>query len=412
VKLQYQHHGRQFFFITLTLEGRVRALSQVVEGQARPLLMPAGEVVRAGLRSMHQVFPAVTISDSVIMPDHLHFLMIVNYQVSPSFNPLWASHMLMNAVETAWWEGAEWTGAAAPEPPLVGKGVTAAMPQMVGGDKLLAAPTFAAKCFSKMVPWLAATVEKGRIEAAWVNHLMNDRGLGRQEALAQLAQSRDIAGLAGARGRKPPSVQNRQLRFNRQCYIELSFDARQLKTIRHYIRLNPARLLWKLNHPDRFVCYPNIRHTVLDASRLWQGMGNLTLLGSPFLFHVRLTLKKSVVDHEAAIAEIVEKAQRGWIPVSGFISPGEVEALRRLKATPGARFIKMLPCSLPMRYDPSTEDSRELAADRLLILSGFTDTPHISGMDIRRAIGASRQFRANCLAMNDLADDLCRRAQG
>ena len=136
-------------------------------------------------------------------------------------------------------------------------------------------------------------------------------------------------------------------------------------------------------------------------------MGNLTLLGSPFLFHVRLTLKKSVAEHEEAIREIVEKAKHGWVPVSGFISPGEVEALRRLKAAPGTRFIKMLPCALPPRYDPSAEDSRELAADRLLILSGFADTPAVPARDIRKYLAASHQFRANCLAMNDLAAALC-----
>ena len=103
---------------------------------------------------------------------------------------------------------------------------------------------------------------------------------------------------------------------------------------------------------------------------------------------------------------------RGMIPVSGFISPGEVEALCRLKATPGTRFIKMLPCALPPRYDPSAEDSRELAADRLLILSGFADTPAVPVRDMRKYLAASRQFRANCLAMNDLAAELCASATG
>ena len=179
-----------------------------------------------------------------------------------------------------------------------------------------------------------------------------------------------------------------------------------------YIRLNPARKLWKLAHPDRFVCFQKIRHAILAPSRRWQGMGDLTLLGSPFLFHVRLTLKKSVAEHEAAIAEIVAKAKRGMIPVSGFISPGEVEALRRLKAEPHTRFIRMMPCSLPPSYDPSAEDSRELAADRLLILSGFTDTPPVPARDIRRCLGASHQFRQNCLKMNDLSAALCAKAEG
>ena len=200
------------------------------------------------------------------------------------------------------------------------------------------------------------------------------------------------------------------LRFNRRAYIELSFDSRQLKAIRRYIKLNPARAIWKRDHPDRFHRFGNIGHSILDPARHWSAIGNLTLLGSPFLFHVRLTLKKTVAEHEAAIAEIVARAERGEVPVSGFISPGEVEALRRLKATPNARFVKLLPCALPPRYDPSAEDSRELAADRMLILSGFSDTPAISAIEMRRDPAAARAFRRNCLALNDLAAALCESA--
>ena len=40
--------------------------------------------------------------------------------------------------------------------------------------------------------------------------------------------------------------------FDRDCYIELSFDSRQLAAIRRYIKLNPARAIWKQRHPDRF----------------------------------------------------------------------------------------------------------------------------------------------------------------
>ena len=139
----------------------------------------------------------------------------------------------------------------------------------------------------------------------------------------------------------------------------------------------------------------------------FDGVGALTLLGSPFLFHVRLTLKKTVTEHAAAIEEIVEKAQRGMVPVSGFISPGEKEALKRLKAEPRARFVKLLPYALPSRYDPSAEDSREIAAGRLLILSPFRDTPDISSLEMKRSPSSAHAFRRNCLAMNDIAAKLC-----
>ena len=140
-------------------------------------------------------------------------------------------------------------------------------------------------------------------------------------------------------------------------------------------------------------------------------LGDIGLLGSPFLLHVRLTLKKTVAEHAAAIDEIVEKAKRGYIPVSGFISPGEKEVLRRLKAEPRVRFVKLVPFALPPRYDPSAEDSRELAADRLAIVSLQPETAAIRTLDIRRSQAAAHAFRANCLAMNDLAAALCGRGR-
>jgi hypothetical protein len=197
-------------------------------------------------------------------------------------------------------------------------------------------------------------------------------------------------------GARPPSIP----RWNRHCYIELSFDARQLSTIRRYIRLNPARAIWKERHPDRFIRFANIRHAVLDPTHRWDAMGNVAILASPFLFHVRLTMRKTAEEHAAEIATILARAERGLVPVSGFISPGEKELLRRLKAEPQARFIKTVPFSLPPRYDPSAEDSRELAADRLLILSGFPQgTPD-----------SRENLRARCNIMNSLAAALCSKA--
>ena len=201
----------------------------------------------------------------------------------------------------------------------------------------------------------------------------------------------------------------RSVVFARDCYIELSFDSRQLKATRHYIKLNPARAIWKARHPDFFICHRNIKAERFApfASIRFDGIGALPILGSPFLFHVRLTLKKTVAEHAAAIAEILEKARHGMVPVSGFISPGEKEVLRLLKAEPRARFVKLLPHSLPPRYDPSAEDSREIAAGRLVILSAFPDTPPISQLEMKRNPGAAHIFRRNCLEMNELAARLC-----
>ena len=242
MRLDYAKGGLQFFFVTLASAERRAVFSRLVSEGGRPELLDIGELARAALRAVHRVWPAVTVSDYVIMPDHLHFLLIVNYDYDKSIGPLFIAHRVADAVEMAVARSLERTGALAP---------------------------------------------------------------------AKLAEQR-----------------------------------------------------------------------VAEIARL---------------------LKASV---EAAN---VEKARHGMVPVSGFISPGEKEALRRLKAEPRARFVKLLPYTLPARYDPSAEDCREIAAGRLLILSCFRDTPGISSLDMKHNRAAAHRFRQNCLAMNDIAARLsCR----
>ena len=368
--MHFNRAGRQFFFITIALEGRPKALSRLIDTASRPVLLPGGEAAKAVLVAMHGVFPCATVSDYVIMPDHIHFLLIVDYSRDPAFSPLWASHRLMDAVELAWQQN----GGDAPKPPaeLLARAIATARQNR---GQLTIANT----------PFLQQGFGCGSHHAPTIQ-----QGFGGGSHHAPAIQQ-------GFGGGSLPSLP----RWARHCYIELSFDSRQLKTIRRYIRLNPARALWKAHHPDRFIRFADIRHPVLDPARQWDAMGNLTLLGSPFLHHVRLTMRKTAEEHAAEIAETIERAKRGVVPVCGFISPGEKELLRRLKAEPAARFIKTVPFALPLRYDPSAEDSRELAADRMLILSGFPQgTPD-----------SRENLRERCNTMNNFAAALCARAQ-
>ena len=361
MEMNFRRHGRQFFFITLTLSGRVAVLSRLLGVDDAPLLLPPGEAVHSILRAIHPVFSYLTLSTYVIMPDHIHFILIANYDRSPFFNPMWFSFVLMEAIESSW--------AAASQ-----------------GRAILSAEVL-----------LKETAKKARARAREFDSWAGSVQRGETELPASLE--------------KCASFPESPWHFDRRAYIELSFGTQQLKAIRRYIRLNPARAIWKREHSDRFQCLADFRHPVLDPACRWSAIGNLTLLASPFLFPVRLTMKKSAEAHKESIVAILECAKRGGIPVSGFISRGERELLRRLKAESRARFIKVLPYELPPRYDPSAEDSRELAADRLLLLSGLHDTPAIPSRDMRWDEASSHQFRQNCLDMNDLIAELCQRAR-
>ena len=336
MKMRFQRHGRQFFFFTFCVEGRKQVLSRIVKGRGlcpRALgiapagglhgggnaevhteLLPAGEAVIAVLKSLHARNPALTASDRVVMPDHVHFVLIVDFDKDPGFEPLVFAHRFM--------EEAARDGGAAPEPPAATRGAE-------------------------------------------------------QEA-------------RGARGAAPPVL------WQRRFWLVLSFSARQLSAIRHYIRHNPARAVWKAEHPDRFARMAGFRHPILDSALRWSACGDLTLIGSPFLFPVRLTRRLPVEAQEEAIAEAVERAESGMIPVCGFISPAEKEMQQRLRASPHTRWIKMVPHGLPPRYDPSVEDSRAFAEGRLLVLSSFPPEIPVSPIS-----------RENCELMNARILKLC-----
>jgi REP element-mobilizing transposase RayT len=310
MKLNLHKRGRKFFFITLCTEGRRKILSRINEDSS-VTHSPIGESVAEIWRTSHSRNEAVTASNFIIMPDHIHLLMIVNYDKDPFFD---------------------------------------------------------------LIDWIH---EFDRLTA-------NETGLKPRTPLENIAPRFVASPL-----------------WEPKFWLMLSFSPRQLKAFRRYIKLNPDRALWKKRNPDRFIRRGNIRHAILPQNRIWDAIGNLTLLASPLLFPVRLTRKKTIEEHTETINAIIEKAKKGMIPISGFISPGEKEVLRRLKETPNARFIKMLPHALPPRYDPSAEDSRELAADRLLILSGFPQT--VSAYD--------KIARTNCLLMNDLIVTIYENAQ-
>lgn len=58
---------------------------------------------------------------------------------------------------------------------------------------------------------------------------------------------------------------------------------------------------------------PELTRLAALAPRQFDGLGNLTLLGSPFLFHVRLTLKKTVAE-----PELMDRQARRHLLTSAF----------------------------------------------------------------------------------------------
>ena len=102
-------------------------------------------------------------------------------------------------------------------------------------------------------------------------------------------------------------------------------------------------------------------------------------------------------ERQRTIAGWCEQVQRGAIPIGGFISPGEKEALRAFSKIPRVRVIRMLPYGLK-EWKPHGRQLENLAESRLLILSAFPEEVQGCNWD-------------NCHRNNDLARAIadCRR---
>ena len=87
-----RHTGCRFFFFTFVVKGRAHILSTLQRHEKRSQLTPLGEFIRVLWKTLHTIDSHLTPSDFVIMPDHVHLLLMVNAQEAFPFNPLVFAH--------------------------------------------------------------------------------------------------------------------------------------------------------------------------------------------------------------------------------------------------------------------------------------------------------------------------------
>lgn len=326
MKFPLIHKGVRFFFFTFVVKERHPILSRLVREEKRPLLTERGKRIVELWKRLHEVNVHFIPSDFIIMPDHVHLLLIVNSSNEFHFNP---------SVFTYWFQ--EMTEYEVP---------------------------------------LLHSVDRKPKSWEFINF---------------------------SRLEQPPVTltEEHHITWSKDFWVNISFNARQLSTIRRYIKMNPARYFWKYDHPDLFKTIHQLRHPFLDSTLTWSAIGDITILASPFLFLVRLTRKKSLLELEPEIQHSIELTQKGWTPVCGFISPGEREFERRLKQLPVSQWIKTVPYALPNRYDPSVEDSCWISRRRQLILSSFKESE----------FPPFKVTRMGCLLMNERIEHMIRNIQ-
>lgn len=157
---------------------------------------------------------------------------------------------------------------------------------------------------------------------------------------------------------------------DRLCLTRTFIDATE-----RYIRYNPLKwaLMHGIDHALRI-------HEPLDSPRLadgdyWKGVGNTALLGTgEKIVALRISRRCSSSQIAATVRRMEAAVDKGYIILSGFISPGEKAVRDMLCARADARFIRILPSCIPnARFKPESRYVPAFAAGRYLEIGRGND---------------------------------------
>ena len=149
----------------------------------------------------------------------------------------------------------------------------------------------------------------------------------------------------------------------------LCLNRRIIESTERYIAYNPMK--WALMHdmPESLKIREPLASPRLDIGDYWKGVGNTALLApEERLVSLRVSMKvKSDVAVAALVRRMESAADKGYVIISGFISKGERAVCEMLAKKQGARFIRMLPRTIPNgRFKPESLYVRAFAEGRYL----------------------------------------------
>ena len=178
----------------------------------------------------------------------------------------------------------------------------------------------------------------------------------------------------------------------------LCLSRRTIDATERYIKYNPLK--WTLMHG----CSPTLRireplsSPRLDMDDYWKGVGNTALLASDENI-VSLRVSRKVRDVAAVVARMENAVAKGWIVLSGFISPGEKAVFEMLCRRSDARFIRIRPSCIPnARYKPESA-----------LVAPFNDNRFL---EIAKGNEEIEFNRNACIGLNDEIADIASATNG
>lgn len=78
IRLQgYDYSAENIYFVTLCIKDRIELLGKIENENIK--LSIEGNIAKKTIHIVEQIYPNLTIDEYVIMPNHIHFLISINY---------------------------------------------------------------------------------------------------------------------------------------------------------------------------------------------------------------------------------------------------------------------------------------------------------------------------------------------
>ena len=187
--------------------------------------------------------------------------------------------------------------------------------------------------------------------------------------------------------------------FTERPFIRPLSRRGQLRTMMHYVQMNPQRLATKRLMPGFF----RVQKGINIGGRSFDGVGNVALLDAEQydVVHVRSIWVKAAEHGDSQplrdyMNGCVLKARKGVVMVSPFISQQEKQVMQVL-INEQHPFILLADNGFRDYYKPSDALFDACATGRVLILSPW---PYDAG---KRHIS-----RADCVNLNNMAEEICK----
>lgn len=79
IRLQgYDYSEENMYFITICVKNRLEMLGEIIEDNIK--LTKQGNIVKQNINKIEQIYRNIMIDEYVIMPNHIHILILINYK--------------------------------------------------------------------------------------------------------------------------------------------------------------------------------------------------------------------------------------------------------------------------------------------------------------------------------------------